>query len=112
MKFMLLLRGEDKFLALSPSEQQAVVSAYRDWSRKLASEGRLTDADALSSTGVVLTSENGVVTDGPFVESKDMAGGYFIIEADSLAHAVEISKESPSFSYGGTIELRMTGHGG
>lgn len=112
MKFMILLRGEDKFLALSPSEQQSVVEAYRNWSRKLAAEGRLVEADALSNTGVILSSVNGVITEGPFIESKDMAGGYFVIEADSLEHATVIAKESPSFSYGGTIELRQTGHGG
>ncbi len=109
MKYMLLLRGEDKFLQLSPAEQQRVVEAYNGWAGQLASEDRIVDADHLQTTGVVLTSENGVVTDGPFVESKDMAGGYFIIRADSLDHAVELARNAPTFSYGGSVEVRPAG---
>ena len=111
MKFMLLLRGEDKFLQLSPSEAQAVIERYMAWAQKLGEAGLLVDGDSLENGGRILSSENGVITDGPFVESKDMAGGYFILNADSLEHAVEIAREAPTFSYGGAIEIRPTGHG-
>lgn len=112
MKYMLLLRGEDKFLQLSPSEAQSVVERYMAWAKQLAADGRLVDAESLVNGGRILGSEGGQITDGPFIESKDMAGGYFIIQADSLDHAVEIAKEAPTLSYGGTIEVRPTGHGG
>jgi len=44
--------------------------------------------------------------DGPFAETKETIGGYFIVEAATLAEAIEITKECPSLSNGGIVELR------
>ena len=105
-KFMLLIRGEERFAALSPAEMQATVQAYSDWAKKLKAEGRIVDAEGLQGSGRVLTGQDGVVTDGPFPETKEMVGGYYIYTADSLDHAVEIGRACPALTYGGSIEIR------
>ena len=46
------------------------------------------------------------VTDGPFTESKEVIGGFFIVEAKSLDEAVQLSKDSPDFEIGGSVEVR------
>jgi hypothetical protein len=53
-----------------------------------------------------------VVTDGPFAESKEAIGGFFIIQADSFEQAVEITKGCPCLEYGQTIEVRAIASGG
>ena len=47
-----------------------------------------------------------VVTDGPFIESKEMVGGFFIVKADSIDAAIEIAKDCPDLAIGGSVEVR------
>jgi hypothetical protein len=47
-----------------------------------------------------------VVTDGPFVESKEIVGGYSIVEADSIDAAAQLAKGCPALSFGGNVEVR------
>ncbi len=112
MKFILLIRGEDKFNALAPSEAQAMVEKFSAWAQKLRSENRLVDAEGLAPTGRIISSEDGVLTDGPFAETREMVGGYYTFTADSLEHAIEIAKECPGLLIDGSLELRpaMTYH--
>jgi hypothetical protein len=49
---------------------------------------------------------NKVITDGPFVEAKEMVGGYLIVKANSLDEAVEMAKTCPNLVYGGNVEVR------
>ena len=46
------------------------------------------------------------VHDGPYAEAKDVVGGYFLVEASDLSHAVELSKGCPIFEVGGSVEVR------
>ena len=105
-KFILLIRGEDRFAQLSPAEIQATVQRYSDWAKRLRDEERLVDAEGLDSGGRLLMSDNGVVSDGPFPETRELVGGYYIYNADSLDHALEIAKDCPALGYGGTVEVR------
>jgi hypothetical protein len=107
MKFILLIRGEDRFATLSPAEMQATIQRYSDWAKQLRAEGRLVDSEGLDAGGRILVgSGDGVVTDGPFPETKELVGGYYIYNADSLDHAIEIGKQCPALAYGGAIEIR------
>lgn len=105
-KFILLIRGEDRFATLSPAEMQETIQRYSAWAKKLKAEGRLVDSEGLDAGGKVLVGKDGVVTDGPFPETKELVGGYYIYTADSLDHAVEIGSECPALGYGGAIEIR------
>lgn len=107
-KFVLLIRGEDKFEALSPAEMQAVIGRYMAWAQRLREEGRLVDSEGLAPDSRLLRGEGGkiLVTDGPYAETKDMIGGYYVFRAEDFDEAVEIAKACPALDYGGNVELR------
>ncbi|HMP02562.1 MAG TPA: YciI family protein [Gemmatales bacterium] len=89
----------------SPEQMQAVLAAWGDWIGKFAQAGSIVDAgDGLKETGRVLNSK-GVVTDGPFVEAKEVLGGYSIIQAPDYDAALKVAKACPAAQYG-SIEIR------
>ena len=61
--------------------------------------------DALKPGGAVVNADLSV-TDGPFAESKELVGGYSMVEASELAAAVELAKTCPTHNYGGQVEVR------
>lgn len=105
-KFILLIRGYGAWEKLSPAEMQATLKLYGAFSQRLKAEGRLVDAEPLDLVGVVITAENGVLTDGPFVETKEMIGGYYAYWAKDLEEAVAIGRDCPALTYGDSIEIR------
>jgi hypothetical protein len=112
-KFMLLLRDNPKdFTALSPAEMQAIIGKYRAWSQGLREAGQLVGSHKLrDDPGRILNHSGAQVTvkDGPYAESKELIGGYFVIEASDYAAACEIAKGCPHVRPGatGTIEVRQ-----
>jgi hypothetical protein len=105
--FMLLLRGGVSNRDLSPDQMQQQIGRYMNWIEKLRRDGHFVAGEPLDETGKVLSGKNGTtITDGPFTESKEEVGGYFIIRAQDLKHAVEISKGCPIFVNNGTVEVR------
>ena len=112
-KFMLLLRDNPRdFTALSPDEMQAIIGKYRAWSQGLRESGKLVASDKLrDDPGKVLNHAGTQVTvkDGPYAESNELIGGYFVIEAADYADACEIAKGCPHVRPGatGTIEVRQ-----
>jgi hypothetical protein len=107
--FMLLLRGGRESLGeYTPEQFQVMIQPYVDWSRKLREEGRLLHADELASGGKTIRANgSGFVIDGPYTETKEDIGGYFLIHAADEAEAIEIAKGCPNFSHGGFVELRQ-----
>jgi hypothetical protein len=106
-QFMLLLRGGDA-KERTPAEMQRIVEEYIAWARRLAAENRMVGGDELAGGGKVITGAGAAlkVKDGPYTETKESVGGYFLIQAQSEAEAVEIAKECPGLARGGTVELR------
>ncbi len=105
-EFMLLIKGGD-YEGMSAEESQKVVEKYIAWARQLRADNRMKGGDELQSNGRILSVQNGAIVDGPFIESKESVGGYFLIEADNYNHAVEISKGCPSLLNNGTVEIRQ-----
>lgn len=106
-EFMFLFRGGDDMRAQqSPEEMQAHMQKWGAWMEKLSKEGTLVAGLPLNSDGKVVEKSGEVVTDGPFAEGKEVVGGYLIVKANDLNHAVEISKECPIFEHNGTTEVR------
>jgi len=66
--------------------------------------GKIVEGRALQPTSTATTIRNDVVTDGPFAETKEALGGYYLIEARDLDHALEIAKLTPA-RFGG-VEVR------
>lgn len=108
-KFMFFHRGGgDCIPDRSPEEMQQAMQAMGDWIRGGLDAGWLLDVgDGLKPAGAVVHADN-TVTDGPYAESKELVGGYCIVEASDLDAAVELAKAMPA---GGDLEVReMAGH--
>ncbi|MCB1034014.1 MAG: hypothetical protein KDD47_09300 [Acidobacteria bacterium] len=104
-KFMFLHRGGcDDGPKPSPEQMQQAMQAWMEWMEGGLKAGWLLDPGAgLKGAGKVLQPD-GAVTDGPFVESKELVGGYCLVEAADLDAAVELAKAMPQS--GGRIEVR------
>lgn len=104
---MLLLRGGVSHRDFSPDQMQRHVERYMNWIEQLRRDGHFVGGEPLEETGKVLSGGDGrTVTDGPFTESKEEVGGYFIIRASDLEAAVELAKGCPIFRNNGTVEVR------
>ena len=104
---MLLLRGGVSNRDLSPDQLQDQIGKYMNWIEQLRRDGHFVAGEPLEETGKILSGKEGnMVTDGPFTESKEAVGGYFIIRANDLTAAVELAKGCPIFRNNGTVEVR------
>ena len=105
-KYMLLLHEDPSGWAqVSPEDMQKAIEKYVAWTKKPFN----VDSKRLSAdTGRVIRAQNGKprATDGPYSETKEVLGGYYIIEAADYDEAVKRSLDHPHLEYGGTIEVR------
>lgn len=105
--FMLLFRGNDWYKALSQEQMLKVSSEWMAWFERLKQEGTCTAGSPLEQEGKVVSVTKGrVVVDGPFAESKETVGGYFLLRADDFEQAVAIAKGCPGLPYGAKVEVR------
>ena len=104
-KFMYLIRGGDN-AGLSAEDMQAHMQKWMAWMESLGKKGIFVAGEPLDFTGKQVSGKNKTVTDGPFLEAKEMVGGYLIILASDLQEAVEISKGCPVFEMNGKLEIR------
>ena len=87
----------------SPAQMEQMFAQFNAWREKY--KDNLVDLGGQLGTGKVVTSEG--TTDGPFVEVKEVVGGYMIIAADSLEQAIEVARESPGVGApGSSVEVR------
>ena len=88
----------------SPAQMQQMFAAFGAWKERFK-DNILDMGGKLSSGGKVVTAS--AVTDGPFVESKEIVGGYMFVAADGYERAVEVARESPGvMAPGSSIEVR------
>ena len=109
-KFVYLYRNspEERHANMgTPEMAQQSVTRWRAWMRDLESKGHLHNAgQPLDDTGKVVHGPAKSITDGPFIEAKDVIGGYTVIEAKDLAEAAELAKGCPSLEGKGSVEIR------
>ena len=106
-EYLLLFRGDEWYNRLSPEELQQAMSQFKAWFDRLTEQGQLKSAQPLAREGKIVSGKQGrVVADGPFAESKEAIGGYFLLAAKSLDEAVVVAKGCPSLDYGAQIEVR------
>jgi hypothetical protein len=90
----------------SPEEMQAQYTAWRAWMTKFEKE--LIPGDGLKPGGSVIRGGN--VTDGPYIEAKEVLASYNLLQANSLAQAIEIMKACPiGMDPNASIEIRELG---
>jgi hypothetical protein len=106
---MLVYAAESGWATMTPEQQAAGAEQYARFTQEIKESGKLLGSNRLtpvaSSTTVRVRDGKRVVTDGPFVETKEQLGGYFLIEAKDLDEAIVISARCPG-AHHGTIEVR------
>jgi hypothetical protein len=107
-QFMLLLRGGgDATKDYTPEQAQQMMQLYYKWSEKLQGEDRMRGGDELKAGGRVVRAPDGrPVVDGPFAETKEAIGGYFLIEARDLDDAADVATGCPILTHGGVVDIR------
>ncbi len=109
-KYMLILRGDvtQDYSKFTPQDFQEILAAYQAWGEKMASEGRLELGHKLTDQGGKVIHPGGgkvEIKDGPYVETKEVVGGVYILEAENYDHAVQLCENHPNFRFG-SIEIR------
>ena len=87
----------------SPAQMEEMYTKFNAWKEKF--QANIVDMGGKLGAGKVVTSEG--ATDGPFVEAKEVVGGFMIVEAESMDEAVEVARESPGVAMpGSSVEVR------
>jgi hypothetical protein len=110
MQYMCLIYDDEKvWQGLSEDERSAVFAEYGAFTESIQKSGNMVAGDALQPTATATTVRvrNGetLMTDGPFAETKEQLGGYYLIEAKDADEALGIAVRIPSAKYG-SIEVR------
>jgi hypothetical protein len=102
---ILIYENESPYADASPEVWQTAMDAHNRFAGQVGEKGgKLTGGSALQPTATATSIRGDVVTDGPFAETKEALGGFYLIEARDLDHALEIAKLCPA-PYGG-VEVR------
>lgn len=105
--YMLIFRGTDWYKDLSPDQMQQVFDQWMTWFNRLKDEGTALAGNPLEPGGKIVSGQNGrIVSDGPFAESKESIGGYFLLKVATMAEAVTIAQQCPGLPYGIRVEVR------
>jgi hypothetical protein len=110
MKYLCMIFASDaQMSAVPPTEMAAFVNEHLDYDDQLRASGHFVESEALeaASTAAVVRVRNGrlSVTDGPFIETNEQLGGFYLVEAASEDEAVRLAAGIPSARVG-SIELR------
>jgi len=110
MQYLLLIYDkESDFGKLSEAEQGAMLKEYQDFSKSINASGHWRAGSQLhpvsKATTVRIRDGKKMVTDGPFAETKEQLGGYYLVEAKDLDEAVALAARVPSARFG-SIEVR------
>ena len=110
MKYLLLIyNDEQEWNAISESERQEIYGEYRKLRSDLQTHGQFVGGSQLqpisTATSVRVRDGKELVTDGPYAETHEQLGGYFLVEAENLDEATSIAARIPSAKTG-TIEVR------
>jgi len=104
-EFLFLYRGGEP--DRSPERMQQTMQKWMSWLKELGEKGHIKDqGQPLERAGKLVKGRQKIVTDGPFLEAKDVVGGYTLIQARDLAQAVELSKGCPVLEVDGVVEVR------
>jgi len=107
--YLFLFRGGDgNNLQKMPEAWQAHMQNWMLWMKGLADQGQLVGAQPLDNSGKQVIGNKKVITDGPFMEGKEMVAGYLMCKADTYDDALEIAKGCPILEFDdGKVEIRQ-----
>lgn len=101
---LLLFENGSTYEDFSPEDMQKEIELHGKWIEELGE--RYAGGDPLEHPAKSVKGKDKVVTDGPYIESKELVSGYYFINAESLEEATEISKGCPVLRLGGSVEVR------
>lgn len=105
--YMLIFRGNEWHKGLSPEDMQKVSEQWMAWFKGLMEQGKAVAGNPLAPKGKIVSGKSGLlVADGPFAESKEAIGGYFLLKVDSMDEAVVIAQQCPGLPHGAKVEVR------
>jgi hypothetical protein len=110
MRYLCLIyENEKQWESLPPAESEAIMNEYFGFTEDIRKNGKMVAGEALQPTATATTVRvrNGKVstTDGPYIETKEQLGGFYLIEAKDLNEAIQIASRIPSARFGG-VEVR------
>jgi hypothetical protein len=109
-RYLLLLHeAPGQYAALTPAQMGEIIERYSAWAARLAAEGKLVSGEKLKDDGgrrLQRKAGQVVAADGPYIEAKDVVGGFFMIEAASMQEAEQLAQDCPHLSGENWIELR------
>ena len=109
MKYLLLMYANESTAPKTPEEYQVASQTWNAFSQEILAAGVVLSNSGLSpvatATTIRVRDSKSLITDGPFAETHEQLGGYFLIEADNLDEATSIAARIPS-ARTGTIEVR------
>jgi len=111
MKYMLLIYNEENaWPKFSEAQRQGFMGEFMKFTQQIQSAGQYVSGSQLqptsAATSVRVRDGKRLVTDGPFAETREQLGGYYLIEAKNLDEAIAIAARIPSVS-AGTVEVRQ-----
>ena len=111
MQYMLLIYDDEAVWgAFSEEERNRIFAEYGQYTEELRASGAFVSGAALqpTATATTVTEEGGkrIVTDGPFAETKEQLGGYYLVDVESMDEALDWAGRIPSVRAGGRIEVR------
>ena len=106
MRYLILIYGDEAMMGAGNKELIEASMAQHDRFGRRVTElgGEILGGEALQLTSSAISIRGDLVTDGPFIESKEALGGYYLIEASDLDVALAIARECPQ--HGGGVEVR------
>jgi hypothetical protein len=110
MRYILLIANDEQaYMARSPQEADRTLAAYGEWVEEMGKRGALQGGERLRPTTDATTVQvrNGevITSDGPFAETKEQIGGYFVVDCKDLDEAIEVASKLPG-ARDGAIEVR------
>lgn len=108
-KYLLVFRDDPTLRAArkpSAEEMQKEMQKWTGWIGELSKQGHMQGGEPLGQGGKTVRGKKKEVHDGPYAEVKDVVNGYLLVTADSLDHAVELSRGCPIFDNDGSVEVR------
>jgi hypothetical protein len=103
---LLLFRGPDWDRGLAPDAAQRLLDDVMAWFEGLNQRGLVKAGQPLAREGAVLSGKSERRFDGPFAESKEVVGGYLLLDVDDFDEAVAIARACPTLAHGIDIEIR------
>lgn len=105
--YLLLLHTNDWWTNQGREELEKYTAQSQAWLEKLMASGKIKAGQALARRGAIVSGRNGRnVTDGPFAESKEVVGGYLLLDVETFEEAVAIAKTAPNLAHGASVEVR------